>query len=485
MTTTPLSQPAVSQSALSVVSDSLSVRVETLRGLCGGAVSLPGDPGYDAARQPWNVSVDQRPAAVAYPAGAEEAAEVVRAAAAAGLRVAPQSTGHNPGPLADGGLDDVVLLRTSAMTSVEIDPERQLATVGGGVMWLDVVEAAAQHGLATLHGSSPDVGVSGYSLGGGLGWFARKLGMQTNNITGAEVVTADGRIRWVDAEHESDMFWALRGGGGNLGVVTKLQFKLFPIPTAYGGMMAWDWHHAERVLERWATWSLDAPDEVTTSFRILQLPPLPEIPEPIRGRNLVMIDGAVLADDAEAERILAPLRELEPEIDMFGRMPAPALVRIHGDPEGPTPGVSNASMLGSLPGEAIAKFIEVAGPDSGSTLLATELRQLGGQIGRPHEGAGVLPQLDGQFILFGVGLALSPEMGAQVEADAARLIEALSPWSNGRQYLNFAESAIDTSTGYRAPDYVRLQAVRAAADPHGLFVANHRVSSTAPVPEQR
>jgi hypothetical protein len=169
-------------------------------------------------------------------------------------------------------------------------------------------------------------------------------------------------------------------------------------------------------------------------------------------------------------------------------MPAPALVRIHGDPEGPTPGASNASMLASLPAEAIQKLLEVAGPDSGSALLATELRQLGGQIGRPHEGAGVLPQLDGQFILFGVGLVLSPEMGAKVEADAARLMEALSPWSNGRQYLNFAESEVDTSTGYRAGNYARLQAIRSAADPDGLFVANHRVSSTAPagaVPEPR
>jgi FAD/FMN-containing dehydrogenase len=311
-----------------------------LRELCGGAVSLRGDAGYDTARQAWNVAVQQRPAAVAYPADAEETAAVVRAAKAAGLRVAPQSTGHNVGPLADGSLDDVVLLRTSAMTSVEVDPERRLVTVGAGVVWLDVVEAAAAHGLAALHGSSPDVGVAGYSLGGGMGWFARKLGLQANSITGATVVTADGEIRRVDAGHEPDLFWALRGGGGNVGVVTSLEFRLYPIESAYGGMLAWDWSQAERVLTAWADWSVDAPDEVTTSFRILQLPPIPEIPEPIRGRNLVMIDGAVLADDERAEEILAPLRALEPEIDMFGRMPAPALVRIHGDPEGPTPAVA-------------------------------------------------------------------------------------------------------------------------------------------------
>src|SRR4051794_20369511 len=207
---TSASSISTSISTASTVGSSLGSAAD-LRALCGGAVSLPGDPGYDAARQPWNVAVDQRPAAVAYPANADEAAAVVRAAAAAGLRVAPQSTGHNPGPLAERGLDDVVLVRTSAMTSVEIDAERQIATVGAGVLWLDVVEAAAQHGLATLHGSSPDVGVSGYSLGGGMGWFARKLGLQTNSVTGATIVTADGEIRHVDASSDgvdADLFWA-------------------------------------------------------------------------------------------------------------------------------------------------------------------------------------------------------------------------------------------------------------------------------------
>jgi FAD/FMN-containing dehydrogenase len=464
-------------------------RAAGLRGLCGGAISLPGDPGYDAARQPWNVAVDQRPAAVAYPANAEETATVVRAAAAAGLRVAPQSTGHNVGPLAAGSLDDVVLVRTSAMTSVAVDAERQIATVGGGVLWLDVVEAAAAHGLAALHGSSPDVGVSGYSLGGGMGWFARKLGLQTNSITGAEVVTADGEIRRVDADSEPDLFWALRGGGGNLGIVTSLEFRLYPIETAYGGMLAWDWSHAERVLTRWAAWAVDAPDEVTTSFRIMQLPPIPEIPEIIRGRQLVVIDGAVLADDARAEAILAPLRELEPEIDMFARMPAAALVRIHGDPEGPTPAVSDTAMLGSLPTEGIGALLGAAGPESGSSLLMAELRQLGGQLGRPHPGAGALPMLEGQFVLFGVTMAITPEIAAQGSADAARLVEAMRPWSNGRQYLNFAESPVDASTGYAATDYARLQAVRAAVDPTGLFVANHRVAidgfTGTTVPEPR
>src|SRR4051794_35256291 len=278
---------------------------ESLRGLCGGAVHLPGDPGYDAARTPWNTAVDLRPAAVAYPAHTAEVAAIVRAAARAGLRVAAQTTGHNAGPLGEGALDDVVLLRTSAMRGVAVDAAARLVTVEAGALWEDVVQAVAPHGLTALHGSSPDVGVVGYSLGGGMGWYARKLGLQTNSVTGAEVVTADGDVLWADAEHHSELFWALRGGGGNFGVVTRLQFRVYDFATTYGGMLVWDAADAGPVVRRWAEWAACAPDEVTTSCRVLNLPPIPEIPEPFRGRSITVIDGAVLADDERAEQILA------------------------------------------------------------------------------------------------------------------------------------------------------------------------------------
>jgi FAD/FMN-containing dehydrogenase len=450
-----------------------TARAHRLRGLCAGAVHLPGDPGYDAARMPWNVAFDQRPAAVAYPANANEVSEVVRVAGQCGLRVAPQGTGHNAGPLRS--LEDAVLLRTSAMTEVHIDPVRRVARVGAGVLWADVVEAAAEHGLAALHGSSPDVGVVGYSLGGGIGWFARQLGMATNSVLGVDLVLGDGTQVRADAETNPDVFWAVRGGGGSFGVVTAMEFRLFDIQTAYAGMLLWDQAEAERVLRTWAAWTEDAPDCVTTSFRMLNLPPMPELPEFLRGRQLVVIDGAVLAEDERAEEILADLRALGPEVDTFARVPAPSLVRLHMDPEGPTPGVSATSILSDLPEAGLESFLALTGRGSGSTLLAAELRQLGGALGRPAEGAGALPMLEGRFVLFGVAIAATPELGERGHADAVALIDALSPYASGRDYLNFSENPVDVAKSFPEETWRRLKGVRTAVDPDGRLMANHPV----------
>lgn len=435
---------------------------------------LPGDAGYDAARMPWNVAVDQRPAAVVVPSTATEVAAAVRAAASAGLRVAPQGTGHNPGPL--GALDDTVLLRTTRLADVVVDPVTRIARVGAGAVWESVVQAAAPHGLTALHGSSPDVGVAGYSLGGGVSWYARQFGLAANSISAIELVTADGSLVRADHEHHTDLFWALRGGSGNFGVVTALEFDLYPIETAYAGMLIWDRADAEPVLRRWATWAADAPDHVTTSFRMLNLPPLPELPEFLRGRQLAAIDGAVLDTDEGAEALLADLRALRPEIDTFGRMPAAGLLRLHMDPEGPTPGVSDTAMLAGLPEAAIDAFLAEVGHGSQTTLLASELRQLGGALGRPHPGGGALDRLDGQFALFGVAIAATPELGAQGHADAVRLTQALESFSNGRHYLNFAENPVDARAGYAEDAWSRLSAIKAAVDPTGLFAANHAIT---------
>jgi FAD/FMN-containing dehydrogenase len=445
--------------------------LDELRALCGGAVALPEDPGYDAARQAFNLALDQRPAAVAYPCNADEVAAVVEFARAAGLRVAPQSTGHNGGPL--GALEDTLLLKTSGLSRVTIDPVRRIGRAEAGARWEDVVDAAAPHGLVALHGSSPTVGVVGYSLGGGIGWLARKHGMQANNLTAIELVTAAGNLVRTDAEHDPELFWALRGGGGNFGVVTAIEFRLFELTEIYAGALVWDWTHAERVLTAYADWAATAPDEVSASFRILQMPALEHVPEPLRGRQIAMVDGAILGAEADAAALLAPLRALEPELDTFAMVPAPALARLHGDPEQPVPYTSENALVRELPPEAIRSLVEVAGPGSGSPLLLVELRQTGGALSRPAPGHGALAKLDGRFVLFALGMAATADMEAASLTHACRVKAALAPYSAAGSYLNFAEHATDLADTFQPDAYARLQAVKARLDPLNVIRANH------------
>ncbi|WP_338072820.1 FAD-binding oxidoreductase [Aeromicrobium phoceense] len=455
--------------------DQLERPADRLRGLAGGAVHLPGDPGYDVARAAWNLAVDQRPAAVAVPRDADDVARIVRAAHAAGLRVAPQSTGHNAGPLVAGGLDDVVIVRTSELNDVSVDPERRIVRVGGGTVWLPAVKAAAEHGLTVLHGSSVDVGIAGYSLGGGTGWYARKLGLAANSLTAVEIVLATGDLVRADAEHHAELFWAVRGGGGNFGIVTALEFRAYDFSTAYAGLMMWDVSMAPRVLDMWRAWAPVAPDEVTTSFRILRIPPIPEMPDFLRGRTIVVIDGAVLADDERAAEILAPLRALEPELDTFGRVPSETLVHLHMDPEEPAPGIIRSTMLRELDDEGAEAFLGLFGPGVETPLMIAELRQLGGALGRPHEGGGVLTHLEGEFAFVCGGMAPTPELGSMIASAGEHAVAALRPWSNGRSYLNFAEEPTDARTAYAEDAWLRLAAIRSAVDPDGVFVANHAI----------
>ena len=209
------------------------VPAEMLRSRMRGHVVAPGDLGWDDARSGFNLLEDQYPAAVAFPADASDVAAAVNYARRAGLRVAPQATGHNQAPLGD--LGGTLLLNVSRLQEVRVDPGARQVRVGAGVKWDRVAPRLSAHGLAGLHGSSPDVGIAGYSLGGGIGWLARKHGMQTNAVTAIELVTADGEFVRADAEHEPELFWALRGGGGNFGVVTAIEFDGPPVRGALRG----------------------------------------------------------------------------------------------------------------------------------------------------------------------------------------------------------------------------------------------------------
>ncbi|WP_324276855.1 FAD-binding oxidoreductase [Blastococcus brunescens] len=436
-------------------------------------MQLPGDPAYDMARSPWNLQVRDHPAAVAYPAFPDEVAEVLVAAAGAGLQVAAQGTGHGAPPL-EGRLGGAVLLRTSAMTDLEIDTDRRTVRAGAGVLWGDLAELAGRHGLAARHPSSPDVGVVGYSLGGGIGWYARKLGLQCNAVSAVDLVLADGTCVRATADEEPELFWALRGGAAPLGVVTALEFQLFPLETVVAGHLSWDWTAVERVLPAWVAWCADAREEVTTAFRLLDIPADDAVPAELRGRRIAMIDGAVLGDDAAAAEVLAPLRALAPEFDTVTRVPAASLVRLHLDPEGPTPAYASSTLVSGLPDAAIAGIVEAVGPGSGTRLAAAELRQLGGALSRPDPDGGALAALDGEFLALGLGLGGGDDADwARQREDAGRFLAAVEAWATGRQYLPMVDARTDTRKVFPPGVHARLSAVRRAVDPGGLFLAAH------------
>ncbi len=444
---------------------------DVLRGLCGGAVHLPGDAAFDEVRVPWNLQVDARPAAVAYPAFPSEVAEVVRAAASVGLKVAPQGTGHGAPPLA-GRLEDAVLLRTSAMTGLSVDAERRTARVEAGLLWGDVVDRVGGVHLAALHTSSPGVGVVGSSLGGGLSWYARHAGLQCSALTAVELVLADGTfVRATDTE-DSELLWAARGGGGGFGVVTALEFDLLPVQRVYAGMLAWDWRHAHRVLRAWGEWAGDVPETITSMARLFQLPDAPWLPPDLRARRLVLVDAVALGDPERSEELLAPLRALRPELDTFDEVSAASVAHLHLDPEAPTAVYANSVLLTGLPDSAVEALVASAGPDSGSELLFVELRQLGGALSRPAPRGGALDHMDGSFLVLGVGMDTGAGWAA-VREDAHRVMRALQPWVTGSAYLLMTDEAVDERRGWPAASWQRLVALRTAADPHGLFVPPH------------
>jgi FAD/FMN-containing dehydrogenase len=433
-------------------------------------ITSPGDPGWDTERATFNLLDDQRPAAVAVAENADDVAAAMRDAADRGLAIAPQRTGHGAAAMAP--LDDALLLRTTGLRDVRIDAAARTARVGAGALWSDVVGPASEQGLAALHGFSPDVGVVGYTLGGGLGWYARAHGLASSAVTAADVVLADGSQVHADAEHEPELLWALKGGGGNFGVVTALEFALLPLPELQAGTLFFPWERSAEVLHAWHGWTAQAPETATSVGRMISLPPLPELPDELRGRSFATIEVALLGPEAEAAELLAPLRALGPEIDTFAAMPPAGLSRMHMDPAAPLPYRSTHLLLGRLPPAAIDAWIGAAGPDSGTSLTSVELRHLGGALARPADAA--LPSLPGEFLLFGVGAPLPPADLPSIEHGLGVVNDALAEHAVG-VLLPFVEEPTDVAAGYAADDWTRLVAIRERYDPDERMRANHAV----------
>jgi FAD/FMN-containing dehydrogenase len=437
-----------------------------LREAVGGRVYAAGEDGYNAARLPFQRKFDPHPAVVVEATSPSDVSAALRYAREHELPFSVQATGHGAVLPAEGG----VLVSMTAMTSVEVDAGRRTGRTGGGALWSDVIAAAAPHGLAPLSGTVAAVGVAGYTLGGGTGWLSRAYGYAADSLLSAELVTATGDVLTVSADEHPDLFWAIRGGSGNFGVVTALEFRLHPAASVYAGMAMFDPDRAADALATYREWALDEPDESNTALTVAQMPPIPEVPEPVRGRRVLMLRAMYLGEAEEAERAWTPLRDAAgpPLLDgMRATTFADAAAMVPTPP--PMVGEMYFGLFDEVPDAAIATVVETEG------LAGIELRHWGGAMARPEPGAGPLGHREVPFSI--VGSAMSPDRADadRLKAAANALGAKLDSYATGGSFLNFLGDPERTEAAYTPDDYRRLREIKAEYDPDNVFSANHNI----------
>ncbi|WP_405984788.1 FAD-binding oxidoreductase [Streptomyces sp. NBC_00872] len=448
--------------------------VDALASQLTGSLFTPGDPGYTAEAVAFNLRSQHRPLLIVAAADHADVRAAVRFAAAHGLPVGVMATGHQPFPLADR----FVLITTRGMGAVEIDAARRTARVEAGAVWGDVVEAARTAGLAPLNGSSPGVGVVGYVLGGGLSpVLGRKYGWAADHVSAIDVVTADGQLRHLTEDSEPELFRSMRGGRSNFGVVTSMEIGLFPVTSFYGGGIFYTAEHTAAVLHAYRDVVGRAPDELTCSVALLNFPPVPEVPEMLRGRFTVHVRIAFLGEAEEAEKLIAPFRTVAPAlIDTTGEQPYSAFAAVHQDPTDPAPYEEQGTLLATLPGAAVDTVVARTGPHSGSPVTVLEIRHLGGALGESHVGASVVAAREARFTVWGATVGPPEVTGAGTEVMEALMAE-LRPWATGRTYQNFASRETTADDIFAPEELERLRRIKKLYDPANLFrVNNHNIA---------
>jgi FAD binding domain/Berberine and berberine like len=444
----------------------------TLMAAVEGSVLLPGEAGYDEERAVFNLNHELVPAVIVV---AESAADVQAAVAFATGQHRPvlvKTTGHQMVGSAHGA----VMIATRRMNDVTIDAVARTARVGAGAVWSEVVKKAAKDG------SNPTVGVSGYTLGGGLSpTLGRSHGYAADHVRSLEVVTADGELRHVDADSEPELFWALRGGKGNFAVVTALEFAVFPVSRLYGGAIFFPGERMADVLRAWTAWHPETPETMTSSFAALRLPPLPELPEPLRGEFTVSVRFAYNGTAEDGERMIAPLRAVAPAVlDTVRDMPYAEVASIHDEPTEPLPYYERGIMLREFPPLAQDKLLELVGPDSETTLWIAELRALGGAWDREPAVPNAVATRGLPYSLLGVEVGPLPEE-QRLKESVAVLLDGMETWRSDRRLVNnlAPDEALDAAAIYGPEYYERLAVVKKTYDPANMFRINHNVVPAA------
>ncbi|MCX4686547.1 FAD-binding oxidoreductase [Kitasatospora purpeofusca] len=439
-----------------------------------GPVHRPGDDEYDARRTGYNLALDHRPALVVSAADTADVIAAVRYAAEHGLAVAVRATGHGISVPTDGQL----VIDTAALDEVTVDPAARTATVGAGVRWRQVLDAAAPHGLAPLSGSNPDVGAVGYTLGGGIGLLGRRHGFAADHVRRLEVVTADGRLVETGPGTEPDLFWALRGGKDNFGIVTAMEIDLVPCTGLYGGGLYYPAESAAAALHGWAEWSRTVPEELATSAQLISYPDIDAVPEPIRGRYAVVLRVAWSGPAEQGEDWVRPLRAFgTPLLDTVRELPFTEAGTIHHEPPFAHPAYDRNTALREFTGATADAVLELAGPDADSPLIV-EFRLQGGAYSREPAVPNAVGGRDAGYLAFSTSMIGPVPLDGLRTAHAA-LHERLRPWSTGGALANFfglddADPAV-VRTAYPEPVHRRLTELKTVYDPGNLFRLNFNI----------
>lgn len=436
----------------------------------------PGEDGYEDAVSGFNVSVSRRPEAVVPARDARDVQDAVRYANRHDLPVAVMATGHQASVSFRGG----ILVSTAALESIRVDPLERTARVGAGVRWGAAVEQASKFGLGALAGSSGSVGVVGYTLGGGLSpALGRRYGYAADHVSRFDMVTADGEFRRVTPDAEPDLFWAALGGKGNFGIVTAMEFGLFPARTLYAGALLYAAEAADEVLPVWRDWAASMPETMTTSAAFVQIPRDADVPDEVRGRLVLSVRVSFLGKPAAGAALVRRVRGAgRVLLDTVKQIPFTDWGQIHSDPKGPANAYERTGLLDRLPDRALEKFVEIGGVKSGSPMSLTEIRQLGGALSRQPDVPNAVGHRDAGYTLFTIGVVPPGQVG-EVRAYGARLIREMRPWSTGGAYVNFMSSdeaePRDVRRAYAPDIYRRLARVKRDVDARNMFRLTHNI----------
>jgi len=459
---------------------------DVLRGGFAGQVLQSGQPGYDESRQIYNPMFDRHPDVVARPATTADVVAAVNTAREHQLVVAVRCGGHSFSGLStcDGGIQ----IDLRGLKTITVDPRARTARAGGGVLWGEFDAATQAGGLHTPGGRVTTTGLGGFTLGGGYGWTSSKYGLACDNLISAEVVLADGRVLRASEREHADLFWGIRGGGGNFGIVTEFEFRLHPLgPTVLAGLTMFPIGRAPDVLPRWRDWSDTVPDEMATACAVVNAPPEPFVPPELHGQPVLGIVVLYVGDPAAGARAVQPVRDLGPAVDLIGPMPYTAFqASLDGfAPYGGGRFYARGEYLPTLSDGAIAEFLAHA-PDLAARshpLSQMIIFRIGQGITAVPEAATAFPHRDARYLFHPITAWADPADDARMTAATREFAVAMRPFSTGASYLNFTHEADRVRDAYGDDKYARLVALKDRYDPANLFRLNQNIRPSRPVTE--